>query len=265
MAAPAKETYGRLSVYFPGKPTDASRIVSRLHDAPVVGGKGRGGIRVIRDGDKVIASRKYLHGGLLRAITGDIFFSEGRALKELAVTRFLVEKGFPVVEPFAVAVEQGTIKKHLYFLTRFEEGAMDLLDFLNQAGPRARLKMIGRLARCLFSLGKLGVFHPDLHLNNILITREGEMRFLDFDKARLGRLDRDDMTRMFWRLDRFAEKMARKGHVTVSPKEKIFFLRVYGRLSGYDMVAEMKKEEKQKRASYRIGWFLDKLLYGRGK
>ena len=44
---------------------------------------------------------------------------------------------------------------------------------------------------------------------------------------------------MFWRLNRYTDKMEREGRLKVGAKEKLLFLRAYGRLSGVDMAGRM--------------------------
>jgi len=115
----------------------------------------------------------------------------------------------------------------------------------------------------MHDLERFGVMHPDLHLNNILITHNNDMKFLDFDKAHIGLITKKDMVRMFWRLNRYVEKMARKGYAGVSIKEKILFLRSYEELSGHDMLSIMEKHMKSRGWLDKTGWFLDSIFYGK--
>jgi hypothetical protein len=250
-------------IYFAGEPVDPSLIVDELGKGRAVEGKGRGGITLITLDVLTLACRKYVHGGLFRAITGDTFFSARRAIKELEITCYLHDKGFPVVEPFAAVIKCGFLTKELHLLTLYKEGAVDLLDFLAGSERIGRLRAVRRLARLFYQLETLGVRHPDLHLNNVLVTPTHDLLFLDFDKARIGTLTGRDMIRMFWRLNRYAEKMERKGAARFSDEERIFFLRTYTRLSGRDVSAEMTRRAGSKKVWSRVGWFVEKVLYGR--
>ena len=255
--------HGPYSIYYSGQTVAPSLLIERLRDARTIEEKGRGGIGLLRVDDMTLACRKYVHGGLLRAVTGGCFLSSKRARSEIDITRYLFEAGFPVVEPFCVIVERRLFAKRLYFLSLFEEGAQDLLDYLAKAGQMARFRAIRRLGQLFFRLECLGVYHPDLHLNNVLITRDGKMIFLDFDKSRSGGVSKAEVERMAWRLMRFAEKMERQGVITFSLKEKILFLRTYQRLSGYDILSSMEARAKTKRFTSRVGWYIEKLLYGK--
>ena len=261
MEKPTKTVHGPFSVYFAGEPVDPAPLIRQLDTERTIEGKGRGGIKVLEAGGLSLACRKYTHGGLFRALTGDTFFSGGRALKELEVTSYLREKGFPVVEPFAVIVEDHSIRKGLYFITRFEEGSVDLLQFLETSSRWTRYRMIKRLARNIHLLVTLGIYHPDLHLNNVLITKAKEMKFLDFDKSRKGVVSKREVTNMIFRLNRYAEKMEKKGVITFTMKERMLFLRTYRKLSGYDIITEVAKKAKAKKAASRAGWFVERMLY----
>ena len=203
--------------------------------------KGRGEIRILSVGGKLLACRKYIHGGLLRGFTGNIFFSGKRAAVEMEIMMYLENHGFPVVRPYGYITKRNLCTKDLYFLTFFEENAVDLVEFLRSSGQTKRMRVIRDLARLFFELGRLGVYHPDLHLENMLITKKHGLRFLDFDKACLKAVTRQDMERMFWRLNRFAEKKERSGELVITVQEKALFLRVFERLSGYNVVEDIRK------------------------
>ncbi len=258
-------THGRYSVYFAEETVEPSLLIDALAKAPTIHGKGRGGISLVRVGPTTLACREYVHGGLFRAFTRDIFLSSRRAIREMEVTRYLRDNGFPVVEPFAVIVEKRFLLRRLYFLTRFVEKAVDLLEYLSLSGRMARMRAIRRLATHLYRLEGLGVYHPDLHLNNVLVTAKQGMIFLDFDKSVRDGSTKDLMIRMFWRLNRFAEKMERKGVAAFSLRERVLFLRTYRRLSGYNIVSVMEQKAGRKRLLNKAGWFVERLFYGPGK
>lgn len=242
---------------------DPSLVMGQLSMPHSAMRKGRGEIKILSVGDKLLACRQYIHGGLLRGITGDTFFSEKRAARELNITTHLEENRFPVVSPFGYIAERRCFSKSLFFVTFFEENTGDLLDFLKTAGRKERLRVIKNFARLLFEMGRLGVYHPDLHLQNVLVTKAGGLILLDFDKASFKTVTKNDMERMFWRLNRFAEKKENAGELTITTQEKILFLRTIERLSGYSIMGDMQKQLEGKRRSYRLGWFLDSLLYRR--
>lgn len=258
-----KIVYGQFSIYFAGKSVDPDSLIGRLNEASTIDGKGREGIKLIHMGDMNLACRKYVHGGLLRAITSDIFLTGRRALSEMTITRYIEDQSFPVVSPFCIMIENRFLTKRLHFLTIFEENSIDFLEYLQRSGKMTRLRAVRRLAELLYRLEILGIYHPDLHLNNVLITAERRMVLLDFDRSRMGKITKKDILRMFWRLNRFAEKMEKKGLITFSLMEKTLFLRTYRKLSGSDLETEMNKKARTKGWVNRFGWLVEQLLYGR--
>ncbi|MCX5808560.1 MAG: hypothetical protein NTX36_04190 [Proteobacteria bacterium] len=258
-----KDTYGKFHLYLQDGAVEPSVLIDAFLKAAVLEGKGRDSIKVLTVDGKRIACRKYIHGGLLRGFTKDYFFSGKRAIEELEIIHYLKKVGFPVVEPYCAIIETYGAMKIPYLLTVFEEDAISLLDFFSKTEPGTRLKIIKKLASHMYDLERVGVYHPDLHLNNILIAHNNDMKFLDFDKACIGPITKKDMVRMFWRLNRYVEKMARKGYVTVSIKEKILFLRSYEELSGHDILSGMEKHMKSQGWLDKTGWLLDSIFYGK--
>ena len=256
---------GRFRLYLPYESIEPQALINAFLNADVMEGKGRGAIKILSIGDKSIVCRKYLHGGLFRGITKDYFFSGKRAIKELEIIEYLKNAGFPVIEPFCAMVEMHAVTKYPYLFTVLEKDALSLLNYFSKASGKLRLKKIRELAGYMHDLEKLGIYHPDLHLDNILITKEDSMKFLDFDRACRKSITKEDMENMFRRLNRYTDKMERKGLTDVSVKEKMFFLRCYERVSGYDMLTRMQKHIKLKRLFEKTGWFLDSLLYGSSK
>ena len=208
-----KERFGNFVVTYRQGLIDPSLVMRQLSNPRDTIKKGRGEIKILSAGDKLLACRKYIHGGLLRGITGDTFFSEKRAAAELETMMFLEENGFPVVRPCGYITKNNLCTKDLYFLTFFEENTLDLLEFLKSARRKERLRAIKGLARFLFEMGKLGVYHPDLHLQNVLVTKATGLLFLDFDRAYRKVVTKKDMENMFWRLNRFAEKKEKTGEL----------------------------------------------------
>ncbi|OPY75557.1 MAG: 3-deoxy-D-manno-octulosonic acid kinase [Syntrophorhabdus sp. PtaU1.Bin050] len=257
-----KKQWGRFTLFYYSSFVDPASLVRWLSDSQIVAGKGRGGIRLIETEGPRLAVRKYLHGGLFRALTRDLFLNQGRVTAEAEVLVYLRDKGFPVVAPFAGIVEKLPFFRKLYLVTVFEEDVISFLEYLQQSGRRQKLRIVQKLARLMWQLEKEGVYHPDLHLRNVLVTKENELILLDFDRARRKTINPGDMRRMFRRLGRFTEKMERRGQLTVGRMEKALFLRTYARLSGVDMARTMEAEEKTRGYLHRAGWFMESVLYG---
>ncbi len=253
---------GSYIVYREGLVVPSAIMNQFTHSSNKIKG-GRGEIKLLSAGDKPIACRKYIHGGLLRGITGDVFFSEKRAADELKIMIFLEKSDFPVVRSCGYIVKRTSLAKELYLLTFFEENAIDFMDFLKSAKRKNRLRIINHLARLFFEMGKLGIYHPDLHLQNILVTKEGGLLFLDFDRACREVIIKKDIQKMLWRLNRFLEKKEKSDELVITMEEKMLFLRTIERLSGYHLIENMQQQLRNKRRAYRLGWFLDSLFYRR--
>jgi len=239
-----------------------SKLIEKEKDGFLIDNRGRGGIRILNIEGRPVVSRKYLHGGILRCITKDLFFTGKRVKKELQVMLYLKDKGFPVVEPYCAIIECCGIKKELYLLTYYEDNTTTFFEYLESKNHKSRYRIIRELAYFIYCLVMHGVYHPDLHLDNIIVTDNGKMKFLDFDRAEIGNITPDHVESMFWRLNRYVEKISRKGNVPIGLMEKTYFLRVYSRLSGVDWVERMKKSAFLKSAISRLGWFLEGMLYG---
>jgi tRNA A-37 threonylcarbamoyl transferase component Bud32 len=256
-------TYGRFLITYYSEPVPASKLVDKIMKAPAFLNEGRGGIRIVEVAGRKLVCRQYLHGGLFRAFTRDLFFSANRSAREVEILLHLRERGFPVITPFATITESCTLTKRLYLVTILEEQAASLLEYLKRSDAKARMRAIKRFAELLWRLEEAGVYHPDLHLRNVVLTTAGEMLFLDLDKAARKPIDREDVESMLWRLARFVEKMERLGELTADDREKLLFLRTYERLSKRSMIDEMQKKMKKKGFLHRLGWFFESLFYGR--
>jgi hypothetical protein len=256
-----KERFGSFVVTYRQGLIDPSLVMKQLANPQDTIKKGRGEIKILSAGGKLLACRKYAHGGLLRGITGNTFFSEKRAAVELETTVFLEENGFSVVHPCGYIVKNNLFTKDLYFLTLFEENTLDLLEFLRSAPRKKRLRAIQDLARFLVKMVKLGVYHPDLHLQNVLVTKARKLIFLDFDRAYRKPITKKDMENIFWRLNRFAEKKEITGELIITLEERTLFLKTVERVSGLHFMKDITKQLKSKRLSYKMGWLLESFLY----
>jgi len=224
---------------------------------------GRGAPGIFELGGRTVVCRQYLHGGWLRGVTGGNFLGEERALREFEVTAYLEERGFPVISPVGYAVEKQASSRKLYFLSLFLPDARDLVAYFSSAGVRERLRMAKRLAAALFEMGRLGVYHPDLHLRNVLVTSKGDFFLLDFDRAYRKEVTSVDYERMFWRLDRFVRKYASLFSRPVDDRERLIFLRTYERLSGDRITERMAQKRDQMHRTSKLGWTIDRLIYKR--
>lgn len=254
---------GRFRIIYYSTFVEPGLFIKNLLESEMHSGKGRGGIKIIEvDGLKLVV-RKYMHGGLFRGITRDFFTSQKRVVAEADILTYLREQRFPVVSPFCALIEHSFLVKRLYLVTGLEEKSINLLESFQQADKRQRLRLVKKLAHFFWMLEKAGIYHPDLHLRNVLVTPTQDLVFLDFDRARRKSVESKDAESMLWRLGRFVDKMERQGQSAVGSKEKALFLRVYDRLSGRDMGRSMERRAVTKGYIHRIGWFIESLIYRR--
>lgn len=154
---------------------------------------GRAPLRSIRlpDGGSGLV-RRYLHGGALRFLTGEWFFTwPPRPFRELAITVELRRRGIPTVEPCGAGIEKSAGPLYRgWFASRELEGAADLWAALQNGFARAEGldRVLQAVAASLHCLHREGVSHGDLNLKNILVRREAaglKAYIIDFDKAML--------------------------------------------------------------------------------
>jgi len=205
--------------------------------------EGREKIRSIKlpDGETALI-RSYRHGGLLRHLTGSVFFTwPPRPFRELHITEELRQRGISTVEVYGACVEP--VAGPLYrgwLITRELNGAQDLWSAFRSGLVRelGTDRVLQAVAKTLRSLHCEGVYHPDLNLKNILIRLEsGAVKgyIIDFDKTRpfLGALRSGLVKRNLHRLLRSVRKL--------DPKRKYFsaadwrqFVEFYHAVDGHD-------------------------------
>lgn len=175
---------------------EADLAVERLtrEESPDTAGRleGRGALGVLRlaDGGEALV-RRYRHGGALRALTGDCFFTwPPRPFRELALTHEARRRGVPAAEPLAALVE--TFAGPFYRGWLVTRRLADARDFWavaqteNFAAEKA--SWLRAAARAVRAMHRCGIDHRDLNLKNILLRREADgalAYIIDFDKSRL--------------------------------------------------------------------------------
>jgi len=133
---------------------------------------GRGGVR--RLGEVVL--RPYRRGGLVRHLNARIYASPQRFAQEFTVHRALWLAGFPTVEPLGYAARRRGWGFEGLFLTRFADC---------EPWPRRwELSALALLREQIDALCAWGLFAPDLNATNVMVTKEGGVSLLDWDRAR---------------------------------------------------------------------------------
>lgn len=260
-----REKAGRYVFVYRGQCGDITGFIQKAMNPGRRLAAGRGAPGLFDFDGKQFICRQYLHGGWLRGVTKGTFLGEKRASDELAITAYLEENGFPVVEALGYISRKGIIANDLFFVSRFVNDARDLVEHFRMSDGRTRLRIARKLGIYFVMLGELGVYHPDLHLRNVLVDPSGHLVFLDFDKACRKKVVPDDYEKMFWRLDRYVRKYSELFGDPVNDKERLIFLRTFERLYGQKIILRMQENRGNKERSARLGWLIDRFLYSRRK
>lgn len=136
-----------------------------------------------------VVVRHSRHGGFFAPVTGDRFWGETRAPRELAIAIALAERAVPTPEIVAYATyAAGARMRRADVVTREVPRAHDLAVALAEPDAAARDEALESAGRLLRALAAAGVHHPDLNLKNILVSRgdQGGTKayLLDVDRVR---------------------------------------------------------------------------------
>ena len=137
--------------------------------------------------------RHYVHGGLLRKVTGDRFASSERFFREVRVSEHLRKNGVDTPEVLGLLVQGGRLGFCRGALaTRMVPGGRDLLEFLRSregeelaASPASKRALAKAAAVSVRKMHDAGVSHADLHIKNMLLAQDGRVFILDLDRAGL--------------------------------------------------------------------------------
>ncbi len=146
--------------------------------------------RITLAGGMEIMVRRALRGGMMRHLVSDLFVGlRARPLAELAVTVEARRRKLPVADAVGAMVQWlAPIIYRGWFMTRPLSG-MTLWEFVQADDDAAVREHVLTAAReSIADIQDGGLWHPDLNLQNLFVTKSGE-RFavviLDLDKARL--------------------------------------------------------------------------------
>jgi len=232
--------------------------------------RGRGEVLLIKGKQGGVAVRKYRHGGLLRRLTGDLFFFGARPFQEVAITEEVKSAGVPTVEILAAIIDRGWGGWYRgYLITRYLPTARDLISYLDKEPQGERRKaVIEKAAEAVKRMQQGGIYHADLHLKNFLVEeKRPKVYLIDFDKSEVfPRLRPSKRMKNLKRLDRSAEKLTRHG-LSLTKRDKRTFCRVYtsGDREIRPYLKNYLKRYRWYQRLYRWGWLIAKILYPRAK
>jgi len=177
---------------------------------------GRGasyGIPLPSSGERVVV-RHNRHGGMLAAITGDLFRAPTRAPLELEVAERLRSLNVPTPQLLgyvAYAVVAGFERADVATKEVIESG--DLSESLLSTDGRVRVEALNATAALIRSLADAGARHHDLNIKNVLLQKKTEQILgalvLDVDRVTFGLDRRSAVDANVARLIRSAKKWRR--------------------------------------------------------
>src|SRR3989338_11256021 len=174
------------------------------------------------EGGGMAIIRRVRHGGLWGKVTGDLLWGIGRPVRELINAYKALERGVPTAEILGIRLEAagplltGPFYRAEVFSRELPE-TIDLLELLKSLESTLDVQqhkgeIIRAVALSVRAMHEAGLYHNDLHLKNILITKStsgGPFKayIIDLDKSSLHEsLSLNQRIKNLLRLDRSVEK-----------------------------------------------------------
>ena len=187
----------------------------------------------LEDGKRMVL-RQYSHGGLLRALTGNLYLIGSRSCRELAITEEIRSSGISTIQPIG-AIHQIVLGLfyRTYLLSLEIPHAKNLIQYFQEKGSHPSLGNLLHKRKTIRSAGGLlaqfhqaGFYHNDLQLKNLLVD-EDRVLLIDFDRSfRKDALSVRDRTKNLLRLNRSVEKWKRSG-LPITRTDRWRFLMAY--------------------------------------
>ena len=222
----------------------------------------------LEDGKRMVL-RQYSHGGLLRTITGNLYFFGTRSFRELALTEEIRSCGISTIFPIGAIHHRILFPFYqAYFLSLEIPRAIDLIQYFQEMGARPTGKNLSLKRNTIRSAGLLirqfhqaGFFHGDLQLKNILIAGD-QLLLIDFDRSyRRSNLSIQEKMRNLLRLNRSAEKRIQEGLPLTRTDRWRFFLAYAGDDRRIQEAMEKALQTYSLRLLfYRLGWTVEKIV-----
>ncbi|MBI4871619.1 MAG: hypothetical protein HY814_08625 [Candidatus Riflebacteria bacterium] len=202
------------------------RLLSSARDVLIYRGRGQTVSFPVPALDDRIVVRHYRHGGWLRHVTGDLFWTRPvRPFVELTVSQEARRLGVSTPQVLAAVVRWVT--PVLYrgdLITREVPQARDLLEFFSgETRHLERRKVLRELAGTIRAMHDCQLHHEDLNVRNVLLSGERAV-ILDLDGARFYEIL--GSRRIKANLLRLARSMRKEG-LAVSDREVLYFLYAY--------------------------------------
>ncbi len=164
--------------------------------------------------------KAYRRGGAIGVVNPDLYWGNGRFVRELGVAASAQRVGIPTAELIALITESvpgGALRAWL--VSRYVEGVRPLEEFVGDPGfeqPEA-ISMFSSAGELVARMHAAGIDHPDLHLQNIVgrLGNGGESLtyILDWDRARKRDAGSWNPHVNLLRLWRWVQKVERQGRL----------------------------------------------------
>ena len=221
----------------------------------------------IGDGKRMVL-RQFSHGGLLRALTRDLYLFGARSFQELAFTEEVRSTGIPTIQPIG-AIHRFALKPfyRAYFFSLEIPDAADFVLYFQKLGEnpsRDRLivkrKVLRSAGLLLQQFHNAGFFHGDLQLKNILVAGDQPL-LIDFDRSyRKSVLSVRERMKNLLRLNRSAEKWKHHGlPITRTDRWRFFLAYAGGDVKIQEAMQKVVRTFSIRHLFYRCGWALEGL------
>jgi 3-deoxy-D-manno-octulosonic acid kinase len=157
-----------------------------------------------------IVIKHYYRGGFIRRFNRHTYLRLGciRSRHEYEILQTLQHTdGVRVPEPVAFA-SCGGIFYHAWLITKAIPNVQTLAA-LSRSDPARALNILPEVIRPVIQLIDMGLLHVDLHAGNILVDDQDTIFLIDFDKAKTGQADKDNLRRHY--MKRWQRAVAKHG------------------------------------------------------
>lgn len=153
-------------------------------------GNRRSGFRLDINSQLSLFVRRSFRGGLMRLVNRDVYFGfRPRPLRELAIAIQATRRAIPIAEPLGALVQPLTAGIYRGAMITRALGGMTLWEFIETDDDTfVRSHILEEAARSIATMHRGGLFHADLNLHNLFVTRQGDsfaVVILDLDRAKL--------------------------------------------------------------------------------
>ena len=222
----------------------------------------------LEDGKRMVL-RQYSHGGLLRTITGNLYFFGARSFRELALTEEIRSCGISTISPIgAIHHRIFFLFYKAYFLSLEVPTAIDLIQYFQEMRTRPTRENLLSKRKTIRSVGLLirqfhqaGFFHGDLQLKNILIAGD-QLLLIDFDRSyRKQSLSLQEKMRNLLRLNRSVEKWIQQGlPLTQTDRWRSFLAYAGDDRKIREAMRKALQTYSLRLVFYRLGWTVEKIV-----